>query len=149
MVAPGAWKPAAAHTEVLRASPAPGEEITGTVDRVELTFLDPVQPDVSIVVGRAIGEPVAGIGTVEVPADGRSASVAFPALDDSGDYVVEYRFTALDGDTQRETYRFTLLPVEDDGGSSAGAGAVIGGLAIVVVLTLGVLTATRRRARAE
>lgn len=139
--------PALAHTEVLRASPSPGEEVSAPVDRVELTFLDPVEPDPTITVGTGVGEPIADMGEVELTEDRRTASVGFPALEDTGDYVIEYAFMAADGDTQRETYRFSIVRSVDGADSGGGAGAVVGGVALAVVLAIGVGTALLRRNR--
>lgn len=141
----GARGPAVAHTDVLRASPSPGEEVTGPVGSVELTFLDPVQPDVRIDVRDPSGRPVVG-SAVAHSEDGRRASVTFPAQDRAGDYVVEYRYVALDGDASRETYRFTLLPPEQ-GEDGPGTGALAGVGAVVVVLLVGLAVALRRRRR--
>lgn len=146
VVAVGARVPAAAHTGVLRASPGPGEEVAGPVTSVDLTFLDPVEPDVSIEVRDPSGEPVAGVSAVERSADGRRARVTFTALSGAGEYVVEYRFTAEDGDASRETYRFTLLPAEPDGDGS-DTGTVLGVVGGGSVLLAGLVVALRRRRR--
>ena len=102
--------PAAAHTEVLRAEPAPAAEVSGVVDAVVLTFLDPVQPGVTIEVRDDAGAAVPGLGVAELDEEGRVARVAFEPLTVAGGYVAEYRFTALDGDTQRQSHRFTFAP---------------------------------------
>lgn len=148
LVGPTAWSHAGAHTEVLRASPAPGAEVTGPVDEVSLTFLDPVQPDVSVTVTAELGDPVTGLGEVEVSDDRRNATVSFPAITDPGAYVVEYRFVAEDGDTQRETYRFSVIaaPAEDEP-DRGGVGVVVGGGAVAVVLVAGVAISLLRRQR--
>ena len=141
--------PAGAHTEVQRARPAPAQEVTGVVDHVELTYLDPVRADVRITVVDDAGAPVAGLGQARVGADGRTARVAFRALEAAGGYVVEHTFTALDGDQQRETYRFTYRPAAsapDESSDDAGWPvriAVVGALGVVVV----VATAVRRARR--
>ncbi|MGK2930265.1 MAG: copper resistance CopC family protein [Acidimicrobiales bacterium] len=150
LVGPAASSPAGAHTEVLRASPSPGEEVAGSVGVVEFTFLDPVQPEVTIAISGGLGEPVAGLGPVEVSDDGRIATVSFPELTDSGEYVVEYRFTADDGDTQRETYRFSIVAAQ--AGDEAGGGrlgATLGGMAVAVVVAAGLVVALRRRRRPD
>ena len=148
--------PAGAHTEVQRASPAPAQEVTGVVDHVELTYLDPVRADVRITVVDDAGEPVAGLGQARVAADGRTARVGFRPLEASGGYVVEHTFTALDGDQQRETYRFTYRPSarapsaspdDDDAGWPVRI-AVVGALGVVVVAATALLRA-RRIGRAD
>ena len=142
--------PAGAHTEVRRAEPAPAEEVTGVVDHVELTYLDPVQADVQITVVDDAGGPVTGLGPTRLSADGRTARVDFEPLVASGGYVVDHTFTARDGDQQRETYRFTYRraaatpPSSPDGGDGRWVRiAVVGALAVVVVAAAVVLRARR------
>ncbi len=140
-VALGVAGPASAHTEVQRATPAPGAVVTSTVDEIELLFLDPVLPSVVIDVATTDGAPVDDVGEVEHSEDGRMATVAFPPLSDAGGYVVSYEFVAEDGDAQQDAYRFTYDP---DDGSSSGTGPIIVvavGLAMVAVLVV----ALRRR----
>lgn len=144
----GWWTPASAHTEVLRSTPSPGEVLDGPVDSVELTFLDPVQPGVTIVVSGALGEEVPGLGPVEVSDDGRNATTSFPAVTRAGDYVVEYTFTAEDGDTQRETYRFTIQQAaadtdEDESGSNL-RGPVVAGVAVLAALVVALVRRTAK-----
>ena len=144
--------PAWAHTEVLRAEPAPAVDTSEPVDSVELTFLDPVLPDVTISVTDDAGAPVAGLGETEQSADRRIATVGFEPLREPGGYVVEYSFTAEDGDRQTETYRFTYRagqvataqgPSADDGGGT-GAGPLAAG-AVAVTLLAATAVALRRR----
>ena len=152
LVAVGAVGPALAHTEVLRAEPAPAVDTSEPVDSVELTFLDPVLPDVTITVADDAGTPVEGLGETELSPDGRVATVGFEPLGAPGGYVVEYSFTAEDGDRQTETYRFTYRAgqvataqgpdADDDGGP--GAGALAAG-AVGLVLLVAVAVAVRRR----
>ena len=147
--------PAGAHTEVQRASPAPAEEVTGVVDHVELTYLDPVQPDVQITVVDDAGDPVAGLGPAGLSADGRTARVEFRPLVAAGGYVVEHTFTARDGDQQRETYRFTYRPAPAPPPASGGSDdrpvriAVVGALAVAVVVGTAGLFRSRRTGKAD
>lgn len=133
---------ASAHTEVQRASPSPGEVVTGTVDAVELLFLDPVVPPVSIRVRAANGAAVDGLGTVTHTDDGRAASVSFTPLTSAGDYVVDYEFVAIDGDAQTDAYRFTIASGdldEDENRSFVGPAllvALASGLGVAVVIAL-------------
>lgn len=136
-----AVRPASAHTEVQRATPAPGAVVASTVDSIELLFLDPVLPTVAIDVATTEGVPVEGLGAVEHSDDGRTATVTFAALSEPGGYVVSYEFVAVDGDAQQDAYRFTFDP---DDGSSSGAGTIIVvavGAAVFAVLVV----ALRRR----
>jgi methionine-rich copper-binding protein CopC len=147
----GVAGPARAHTEVLRAVPGPGERVSRAVDTVQLAFLDPVIDDVAIDVADGDGRTVEGLGEPEVAPDGRGAIVSFEPITDPGDYVVEYRFTATDGDTQRETYRFTVVapPVEGSNDAGVDGAGVAGAAAVMGVLAVAVIVALRRRTSAS
>ena len=144
--------PAAAHTEVLRSSPAPAEQVSGRVDAVELTFLDPVQAGAEIVVLDDAGEPVEGLGTAELSADRTTARVRFAPLEAAGDYIVEYAFAAEDGDGQRQTYRFTYQPAaesppeEPEDGDSVDLMRLVV-VALVLAALAGVAAVASRRRR--
>ncbi len=146
----GTGAPAWAHTQVQRAVPSPGERVSGTVDHVELTFLDPVDPSVTIEVTGEDGRTVSGLRPVALSPDRRQATVRFDALGAPGAYVVAYRFAGADGDVQRQSYQFTYLassagPDADTGGGNTAA--LVGGVAVVLVLGLGAVVALRRRPR--
>ncbi len=146
----GTAAPAWAHTQVQRAVPGPGERVSDTVDHVELTFLDPVDPSVTIAVTGEDGSTVAGLGPVELSPDRRQATVHFDALRAAGAYVVDYRFAGADGDVQHQSYQFTYLASAagpDSGSGGTNTAAVAGGVAVVLVLGLGVAVALRRRPR--
>lgn len=134
-----ATAPARAHTEVQRATPGPGETVDEGVDELELLFLDPVLPDVTIVVSDTDGREVAGLGPVSMGDDRRTARVGFDPLDD-GAYVVDFEFVAEDGDAQVDAYRFTV----SGGGSASALGPVAGGVAATVAVAL-LAVALRRR----
>lgn len=137
---------AGAHTEVLRARPQPGTEVTGTVEEISLTFLDPVRPGTTIEVTDDDGVPLPGLTAVEESPDGRTATIGFDALSAAGGYIVEYEFTAQDGDVQLERYRFTFRPPRDGGGGWHTDAAGIGGAAVVVTtLVVALATALVRR----
>ncbi len=100
-------RPAQAHTAIERATPGPGEAADAGVDSVEIVFLDPVLPGVTVEVADLDGRPVAGLSDTDHSADRTTATVTFEPLD-AGDYAVRVVFTAEDGDQQEETYRFTV-----------------------------------------
>ena len=137
--------PAAAHTQIQRATPGPGESVGGELDVVVLDFLDPVVPTPEITVTGPDGDPVSGLRPAEVIAD--DVVVArFDPLTDAGQYRVDYTFVALDGDEQVSAHTFTFEP---DRGFDLQVrpllAGVVGGvlLALVVAALLG-----RRRSRA-
>lgn len=111
--------PARAHTEVQSASPGPAQEITGVIDEIVLTFLDEIAPGATIEVSGPSGRDLSSTAPV---LDGRVLRAAIEPVDEVGDYVVRYSFTALDGDDQDESYRFRIVEAES---TALPAGAVI------------------------
>lgn len=147
---------AGAHTEVQRATPGPGAEIGGPVDLVELEFLDPVQPAITIEVDGPDGIPVAGLETAYLEAEGRVARVRFDPLTAIGSYVVSYDYHALDGARQRGSHSFRFTgggpdaAVGLDDPSDPGSAGLVGLVAFVVVaVAAGVAARVRRAARRE
>ncbi|WP_436792522.1 copper resistance CopC family protein [Actinospongicola halichondriae] len=138
--------PASAHTEVQRALPAPGEVVADAVDRVELQFLDPVLPTVTIGVRSIGGDPVVGLGDVVHSDDGRTASLSFEPLTAAGNYIVRYEFVSIDGDAQADAYRFTYAPATDDTDRNAVGVAVVGLVLLGLVAALAVAVRRRRAA---
>lgn len=148
--------PAWAHTEVLRAVPGPGERVSGVVDSVQLTFLGPVLPAVTMTVADGDGDPVAGLGEPRLGEDARSAQVDFDPVG-PGDYVVDYEFSAIDGDTQRETYRFSRIgsvaggppaassPDDVSEGEPEGLTAIAVAVGVLGILVVAATVAVRRR----
>lgn len=139
---------ARAHTEVQRSTPSPGAEVEGLVDRVELVFLDPVQPEVDIAVAGPDGDAVAGLEPAHTGEDGRLAIARFDPLVDPGTYEVAYEFVALDGAAQRGSYTFRHIgrspdPGLDDPSDAGGAGAI--GVAAFVVVAVAAGVAARLR----
>lgn len=100
--------PAAAHTQIQRAIPGPGESVGGDVDVVVLDFLDPVLPTPEITVSGPDG-PVAGLEPAELIADD-VAVARFDPLTVAGRYRVDYTFAALDGDEEVSAHTFTFEP---------------------------------------
>jgi methionine-rich copper-binding protein CopC len=143
--------PAAAHTEILRAEPAPGAAVTGVVDEVTLVFLDPIGPELTLLVRDDAGAPVAGLGDPVVRDGDTVAEVGFDPLTEAGGYVVDVRYVALDGDTQRRTHRFTYEPPALDGQplprapSGTEASTVVGMAAVAAALAWSGASAVRRR----
>ena len=99
--------PAAAHTQIRRATPGPGETVEAPVEEIVLEFLDPVLPTPVIEVTDEAGAPVAGLGEVRLAGDD-VARVAVGPIEAPGDYQVDYTFVALDGAAQEGAHRFTV-----------------------------------------
>jgi len=153
-------RPAAAHGQLLQASPGPGQKAGGLVDFIDLAFLEDATD--AVVAVTKDGAPVPGTTTV---ANGRIVRFAFnPPLSAPGRYDVTFTATWLDGDRVTEAYYFTYdaaapapvhigsidtLPQPDSGWSSVRIVATVVlitamfGLAALYVLQL-----ERRRSRA-
>lgn len=99
-------EPAAAHGELLQASPGPGQRAGGVVDFIDLAFLQEAT-DVVVEVTRD-GAPVAGVTTV---ASGRIVRFAFDEpLTEPGRYDVTFTASWMDEDRVSEAYYFTYQP---------------------------------------
>ena len=101
--------PAAAHTQVQRATPGPAESVGGELDVVVLDFLDPVVPIPEITVTGPDGALVAGLQPPELIADD-VAVARFDPLTQAGEYRVDYTFLSVDGDKQVSAHTFTFEP---------------------------------------
>jgi copper resistance protein C len=142
VVAAGVALPAWAHTQVRDASPAPGETVTGTVDRVEIEFLDPVLPTPKIEVTGPDGEPVDGLGETEQTADD-VAEVTFDPLFEVGRYQVTYEYASLDGFPQEGAHEFTF----EEGGAGGTTGVRLAIAGVVALIVAGFVVAALRARR--
>jgi methionine-rich copper-binding protein CopC len=133
--------PAAAHTQIQRATPGPGESVGGEVDVVVLDFLDPVVPTPEITVTGPDGAEVAGLQPAEMLADD-VAVARFDPLTEGGEYQVDYSFVALDGDEQVSAHTFTFAP---DGGLDLEARPLLAWVVVGVLLVLVVAALLGRR----
>lgn len=98
--------PAAAHTELLQASPGPGQRAGGDIDFIDLVFLEPVSSASVEVVHD--GEVVPGSMTVT---DGSIIRFVFDeALTSSGRYDVTYQMISYDLDDTEDGFFFTFEP---------------------------------------
>jgi methionine-rich copper-binding protein CopC len=137
----GLAAPAAAHTQIQRATPGPGEVVEGPVDFVVLEFLDPVLPTPGIEVTGPDGELVAGLEEAHLIADD-VARVSFEPLAEAGRYRVDYTFVALDGATQEGAHQFT---VEPGGGFDLAVRPLLAAFVAAVAAVLVVLAVVGRR----
>ena len=150
--------PAAAHTELIQGSPGPGQQVGGTVDFVDLAFLDAVSA-VTVTV-TLDGVEVPGAMTAD---EGRIVHFQFDApLDAAGRYELSYALTAADGDRIQSGYSFDYEPsspapqrigtppAHDQGSDTLtlAAAAVLALVAVVGAVLLGrnLLELQRRRA---
>lgn len=102
-------RPAGAHTAMLRGSPDRDAIVGGSVDVVDLEFLDPVsQTSVTVTYN---GAPLAGQTTV---ADGVVITHSLDQpLAQPGRYQVSYEMISSDGDFTTGGYFFTFDPVAE------------------------------------
>ena len=149
---------AAAHTELLQASPGPGQRAGGTVDFIDLVFFEPVS-DVELTLEAPDGSVIEGRTVV---ADGQIIRYEMPALAEPGRYIVRFQMISADGDVTRSGYFFdyepdAIEPVrlgEDDLPSNTGtivsvvAAVVFTGCVIGLVLLL-LRRLERQRAAAQ
>ncbi len=133
--------PAAAHGELLQASPGPGQNAGGVVDFIDLAFLEDATD--AVVVVTKDGAPVPGTTTV---ASGRIVRFAFNLpLSAPGRYDVTFTATWSDQDRVSEAYYFTYeasarTPVRI-GNVDAAAPAESGWSSVKIVATVVAITA--------
>lgn len=101
--------PAAAHSELVSATPGPGDEVTGSPGELVAQFSqDLVESRSSLEVRDASGATVAR-GS-ELGENARELRLDLPELA-PGTYQVRYvTFSDEDGELHRDTYEFTVLP---------------------------------------
>ena len=136
--------PAGAHTQIQRATPGPGASVEGELDVVVLDFLSPVMPTPTIEVTGPDGRPVDGLAPAELVADD-VAVARFDPLTEPGEYQVDYRFVALDGDEQVSAHTFAFEPGSGDVEVRPLLAALVG---IVVGVLVAAAAAGRRRSPA-
>lgn len=121
--------PAGAHTAMLRASPDRNATAGGSIDFIDLEFLDPVT-NASVIVTYN-GMPVAGRATV---ADGELITFSLDQpLTQPGRYQVSYEMTSFDSDFTTGGYFFTFDPAADQVARIEPSGA--GGLSTTTLST--------------
>lgn len=100
-----------AHAELETATPADGAALTEPPTEIVLTFsevLDPAKS--SIVVAEAGGAQVASGGSVDTTGDATRMTLALPPLA-AGEYEIRWTSaSAVDGDLDRGTTRFSYAP---------------------------------------
>lgn len=99
--------PAAAHTELVAASPAEGVTVDEALASVRLEFGGPLQAggDHEIGLFAPDGRRIGDQGTALV--SDRVVEAVLAEAPSSGQYTVQWRIVAADGDTQTGTYGFT------------------------------------------
>lgn len=94
---------AGAHTTIAGASPTAGQTVGGTVERIRIDFFAPVT-DAAVFVTSPSGADVPG----SLDADrGERIEFGVDALDENGEYIVEWSVVTGDGDRQASAFAFT------------------------------------------
>ncbi|MEM9653558.1 MAG: copper resistance protein CopC [Actinomycetota bacterium] len=96
---------ASAHTDLLRGSPGPAQRAGGTVDFIDLVFLE-VVTEFDVIVEDPNGEPLSGT------LSGTEGQLFRYQLDEplteTGRYIVRYTMISADGDDTATGYFFTF-----------------------------------------
>ena len=113
-----------AHAELSESTPAANASLLEAPRSLELAFTEPVDPDLVVIeLLDAQGQEVAGLGTVEVQADGRVATASLPDLAD-GVYTVSYQVVStVDGHATAGTFAFVVDPTGTQAPPATGASA--------------------------
>ena len=103
--------PTAAHAELASSDPAPNASVEVAPDRLTITFSEPIDPERAFVdLLDASQGRVAGVGPVEVSADGQTARVSLPDLA-AGVVTVSYQVVStVDGHATAGRFAFLVDP---------------------------------------
>ncbi|MEM9564193.1 MAG: copper resistance protein CopC [Actinomycetota bacterium] len=140
--------PASAHTAMLRASPDRNAVVGGSIQVIDLEFLDPIT-DATVML-RYNGTPLAGTTTVP---DGEVITFALDQpLTQPGRYQVSYEMISLDGDFTTGGYFFTFDPaaaqparIEAPASGGVSTNTVLAASAIGLAALVGLLVFFIRR----
>ena len=153
---------AAAHAEMRRSAPNPGQAVGGMVHRVEMEFRDPIRPHPSNGVALQYPDGTRALTTIEV--DGHLVRGRFDPLTEPGAYKVVWELLDdSDGDWATEEFEFTYdpaeappewLPASAAQGSGGGGGISGAAIALIVIIPVAVILAVwlfwpRKRGRPE
>ena len=101
-----AAQPASAHTDLLQGSPAPGQNVGGRIDFIDLVFTEPVSE--AVITVTFDGEVLSGtMAATEGPIIRLDLD---EPLSDPGRYEVRYEMISFDLDDTVETFFFTYDP---------------------------------------
>lgn len=132
---------AAAHAEMRRSAPNPGQVVGGLVDRVEMEFREPIQPHDSN--GVALMYPDGTLILTAIEVDGHLVRGSFDPLTEPGTYKVIWELLdQSDGDWATEEWEFTYDPAaappewlpESAAEGSGGNGGISGGTVTLIVI---------------
>jgi methionine-rich copper-binding protein CopC len=98
--------PAGAHTDLLQGSPGPAQRVGGTVDFLDLVFVDVVTEAVITLEGPD-GQLVDGTTVVS---EGQILRYEMEPLTETGRYLVRFSMRSADGDDTQSGYFFDYDP---------------------------------------
>ncbi len=140
---------AAAHAEMRRSAPNPGQTVGGIVDRVEMEFREPIRPHQSN--GVALQYPDGTRALMRIEVNGHLVRGRFNPLTEPGPYKVIWELLDdSDGDWATEEFEFTYdpdaappewLPASAAEGSGGGGGISGSTIALIVVIPVAVVLA--------
>lgn len=125
--------PAAAHTELVEAAPAPGAALRRSPAEVRLTFSEPLDASSRVELLNDSFELVAGQTRQFDPAAPLEMAAQLPPLP-AGTYTVQWVAVSTDEHTLTGTYSFSVAPAES---LLAGRGvwlAALGGLILLALI---------------
>lgn len=100
-------RPAAAHSELVQAEPAPGAQLVDSPLEIRLTFSEPVAPTSQIVLLTDDFQPVAGLVPQFNPAQPEQIYAPVPSLE-PGVYTVQWAAASVDGHEVSGSYSFSV-----------------------------------------
>ena len=139
---------AAAHAEMRRSSPDPGQTVGGMVDRVEMEFREPIRPHQSNGVALQYPDGTRALTTIEV--NGHLVRGRFDPLTEPGTYKVIWELLDdSDGDWATEEFEFTYNPaaappewLPESAALGSGGGGISGStIALIVAIPVAVVLA--------
>ena len=138
---------AAAHAEMRRSAPKPGQTVGGVVDRVEMEFREPIQPHDEN--GVALQYPDGTLALTAIEVNGHLVRGHFDPLSEPGTYKVIWELLdQSDGDWATEGWEFTYdpsaappewLPESAAEGSGGGGGISGATVALIVIIPVAVV----------
>jgi methionine-rich copper-binding protein CopC len=140
-----AVQPAGSHTELSEGRPGAGQEVGGTIDKVELEFRSPIE-DAEIRVFEPDGTEITGPDHTEV--DGAVATQEIETITETGQHQITYTVLSVDGDLQNGAYVFTYDPEADPLPSENSGGSTVL-LWVFVLVSIGVLAFGYTRLRRD
>ena len=139
---------AAAHAEMRRSAPNPGQAVGGVVDRVEMEFREPIQPHDSN--GVALQYPDGTLTLTDIEVNGHLVRGRFDPLTEPGTYKVIWELLdQSDGDWATEEWEFTYDPaaappewLPESAAEGSGGGGISGvTVALIVIIPVAVILA--------